>query len=215
MLSRNSLIPNFLFRLWIHVNWSNRCLFDLSLVSYLSNSFINAYGVTIRVELIFHFHVHERVGSFSRSYVLRGWDKIIFLFNACFFFFFCMLLLLWVLLWILRVTIAWFLYFCRYFVTQTHVFFDFRIGLGCLKIWYYGVSWATFCSLFPGDQSVADYCSWLVSCTGWHINIGRRCEEESESGYKYKYHFCFVLSFSLVQIIKNGGVSVTACVLCV
>jgi len=80
------------------------------------------------------------------------------------------------------------------FFLQIHIFFDFRIGEGCLKIWYNGVSSATFCSFFPGYQSVTGDCSWLVSCTGWHIDIGRRCKEESESGYTNIVFVLFWLS---------------------
>jgi len=93
-----------------------------------------------------------------------------------------------------------------------------NISTGCLKIWRNGVSEAVYGSHFPGYQSVTHYCTWVVSCTGWHINIGSWCKEDNESGYTEKKKSIFLLlcfCFSLMQFAEKDVLSVTACVLCV
>jgi len=58
------------------------------------------------------------------------------------------------------------------------------MSIGCLKICHNGVSQPISGSHFPRYQSVTHNCTWIVSCIGWHINIGKWCKEDSESGYK-------------------------------
>lgn len=139
------------------------------------------------VELLLQFHhVRERVWSFSRSSCPTRMGQNYFFIQCPFFVTF----LIAIILNFETDHFSDFVFFLIHiFVTRKRIIFYFRIGEGCLKNWYNGVSSATFGSFFPGYQSVTGYCSWLVSCTGWRIIIGRRCKEESESGYR----FCFVL----------------------
>ena len=190
------LILSLWFRLYIgHVtSWPNQIFVVLLRLFLLFIQFFYSWMQWVSCDsgtalFALHFYLHERVQSLSKVSLSYDDATKSFCFPISVFF---LHYLFWILGVVSKHSTSGFLFWQIYmfFVTQIFCIFAWRISIiGYLKIWCNGVHSAAFCCLFPGDKSVAGYCNWLVSCTGWHINIGRRFKEESESGYKLIKNF--------------------------